>query len=297
MANTIASGLNNAIVAESALEAFTAALAPLNAFSVSFNDDAAQKGSTIDVPFVATATAATDFSSSYSMQDSTLNTKQVQLNKHKYASWFVTDTESANSSAVALSRFGAQKGFQLAKAVFQDVLSVVLTTNYGAAALTSAAGSFDGDDVADLRGSAIDSDIPPEQANLVLDNAYFTALLKDSNLRGANIYGGADVIQGGSIPQLFGLGGIHESNILPDNSINLVGFLASPNAIVAAMRYLAPVGGGDYLSANSVSNDSGMVLGYREWYDNDAGQLRAVLEASYGYAVGDGNACKIIVSS
>lgn len=297
MANTIASGLNNSIVAESALEAFTAALAPLNAFSTSFNADAAQKGSTIDVPFVATATEAVDFSSSYAMKDSTLNTKQISLDKHKYCSWFVTDTESANSSAVALSRFGAQKGFQLAKAVFTDVLSLVTKDNFGAPVLTHAASGFNGDDVADVRGAAIDSDIPVETASLVLDNSYYTSLLKDANLRGANIYGASDVIQGGSIPRLFGLGGIYESNVLPNNSINLVGFLTSPNAIVAAMRYLAPVGGGDYITANSVSNDSGMSLGYREWYDNDAGQLRAVIEASYGYALGDTDGCKLIVSS
>ena len=297
MANTIASGLNNAIVAESALDAFTDALAPLNAFSTSFNDDAAQKGTSIDVPFVATATGATSFSSSYSMQDSTLSTKQVSLTSHKYCSWHVSDTESANSSAVALSRFGAQKGYQLAKAVFQDILSVVLTTNYGAATFTGATSAFDGDDVADLRSAAIDSGVAVDQASLILDNSYYTALLKDTNLRGANIYGDGGFIQDGKIPSLFGLGGIYESNIFPTNSINLVGALVSPNAIVAAMRYLAPVGGGDYLTANSVSNDSGMVLGYREWYDNDAGQLRAVIEASYGYAVGDGDGAKLMVSA
>ena len=297
MANTIASGLNNAIVAESALDAFTDALAPLNAFSTSFNDDAAQKGSTIEVPFVATATGATSFSSSYSMQGSTLSTKSISLSQHQYCSWHVSDTESANSSAVALSRFGAQKGYQLAKAVFQDILSVVLTTNYGAADFTGATSAFDGDDVADLRGAAIDQGIPVDQANLILDNAYYTALLKDTNLRGANIYGGSGVIQDGEIPRLFGLAGIYESNIFPTNSINLVGALVSPNAIVAAMRYLAPVGGGDYLTANCVSNDSGMVLGYREWYDNDAGQLRAVIEASYGYAVGDGDGAILMVSA
>jgi len=297
MANTIASGLNNSIVAESALDAFTAALTPLNAFSTSFNSDAAQKGSTIDVPFVATATEAVAFSSSYSMKDSTLNTKQIALTSHSYCSWYVTDTESANSSAVALSRFGAQKGFQLGKKVLQDILSLVTIANYGAPVFTGAASTFDGDDVADIRNAAIDNDIAAETASLVIDNAYHTALLKDANLRGANIYGNTGIIQDGTIPRLFGLGGLYESNLIPANSINLVGFIANPNAIVAAMRYLSPVGGGDYLTANSVSNDSGMVLGYREWYDNDAGQLRAVIEASYGYAVGDANAIGVMVSS
>jgi len=297
MANTISSGLNNSIVAQSALDAFTDALTPLNAFSTSFNSDAAQKGSTIDVPFVATATEAVAFSSSYSMKDSVLNTKQISLDQHSYCSWYVTDTESANSSAVALSRFGAQKGFQLGKKVLQDVLSLITVANYGAPVFTGAASGFDGDDVADIRNAGIDNSIAPETASLVLDNAYHTALLKDTNLRGANVYGNTGIIQEGTIPRIFGLGGLYESNLVPDNSINLVGFLANPNAIVAAMRYLEPVGGGDYLAAHAVSDDSGMVLGYREWYDNDAGQLRAVIEASYGYAVGDANAAGIMVSS
>ena len=47
MANTINTNLQNNVISQSALEQFTSILAPLQAFSTSFNDEASQKGKTI----------------------------------------------------------------------------------------------------------------------------------------------------------------------------------------------------------------------------------------------------------
>ena len=284
MANTINANLQNNIISQSALEQFTSILAPLQAFSSSFNDEASQRGKTINITTLSNTSSATDFSGTYTSQDTTYGTTTISLTGHKFVTWHVTDTEHSQSSAVELQRFGYQKGGDLAKAVYQDILSAVTNVNFGAAGFTGAASTFDGDDVADLRSDAINSSLPVDQCALVLSNDYYTALLKDSNLQPAANYGDADIIRDGRIPSLFGLGFLFESNAIPANGENLVGFLAHPSAMAVAMRYLAPINSKEYIAARRLyDEESGMVLGYREFYEPSTGTQTAVLEAVYGY--------------
>jgi hypothetical protein len=286
MANTINTNLQNNVISQSALEQFTSILAPLQAFSTSFNDEASQKGKTINITTLSNTTSAADFAGTYASQNTTYGTTTITLSGHKFVTWHVTDTESSQSSAVELQRFGYQKGGDLAKAVYEDILSAVTDANYGTAGFVGAASVFDADDVADLRGSAIAQNLPIDQCALVLDSTYFTSLLKDNNLNPAMTYGDSDVIRDGRIPSLFGLGYLYESTALPGNAENLVGFLAHPSAMAVAMRYLAPINSKEYISARRLYDEtSGMVLGYREFYDASTGTQTAVLEAVYGYSV------------
>ena len=150
MPNTINTNLQNNVISQSALEQFTSILAPLQAFSTSFNDEASQKGKTINITTLSNTTSAADFAGSYASQNTTYGTTTITLSGHKFVTWHVTDTESSQSSAVELQRFGYQKGGDLAKAVYQDILSAVTNASYGAAGFVGAASTFDADDVADL---------------------------------------------------------------------------------------------------------------------------------------------------
>jgi hypothetical protein len=293
MANTIPAGLQNNIIAQSALEAFTTIMSPLSSFSTSFNGDAAQKGKTINVTTLANVSDVENFSGTYTSQDTTYGTSLITLDKHKFVSWHVTDTEASQSSAVELQRFGYQKGGDLAKAVFQDILSQVTAANYGSSAgkkLISASADFDADDVADLRAKGFDQNLYPDQCNLILSNEYFTSLLKDNSLAHAMNYGSAEVVQGGRVPSLFGIKGIHESNGIPANGEYLVGFYTHPSAMAVAMRYLAPLNGKEYIATRRLTDpQTGITMGYREFYEPSTGTQTAVLESVYGYAVGVSN--------
>ena len=285
MANTINAGLQNNIISQSALDQFTSILAPVQAFSSSFNDEASQKGKTINITTLDNTSSAANFAGTYTAQNTTYGTTTISLTGHKFVTWHVTDTEASQSSAVELQRFGYQKGGDLAKAVYQDILSDVTAANFSTAGFIGAASTFDADDVADLRGLAIAANLPVDQCALVLDSTYFTALLKDNNLNPAMTYGDADVIRDGRIPSLFGVGNLFESTAIPSNSENLVGFLAHPSAMAVAMRYLQPINGKEYIAARRLyDEDSGMVLGYREFYEPSTGTQTAVLEAVYGYS-------------
>ena len=301
MPNTIPAGLQNNIISQSALEAFTKKLAPLQAFSTSFNDEATRRGKTINVTTLANTSSADDFAAAtgYAAQNTTYSTSEISLTNHKYVTWHVTDTESAQSSAVELERFGYQKGGDLADAVFQSILSEVTVANYGdAAGFTGLPAAFDGDDVADLRGDMVDENCPPEQCALVVGNDYYTALLKDGDISGYFDYGSADIIRDGRIPSLFGVGFIFSTASIPANGENLIGFIAHPSAMAVAMRYLEPTNTQEYIAANRLyDEDSGMVLGYREFYDAKLGVQTAVLEAVYGMKVGISGALRRMISA
>ena len=286
MANTINANLQNNIIAQSALEQFTSILAPLNAFSTSFNDEAAEKGKTISIPKISNTSSAIDFAGTYSDMNTTYGAVQITLDQHMFVSWNITDTESSQSSAVELQRFGYQKGGDLAKAVFQDILAVVTAANYSTSILSVAA-DFDSDEVADLREDGLDQNLYPDQCALVLTNEYFTSLLKDTDLSHSMNYGSAEVIQGGTVPSLFGIKEIRESTSIPANGEGLRGFYTHPSAMAVAMRYLEPLDSGSYISANRVTDEAtGMTMGYREFYTTSTGVQTAVLECVYGFSVG-----------
>ena len=288
MANTINANLQNNIIAQSALEQFTSILAPLNSFSTSFNDEAAEKGKTISIPKISNTASAIDFAGTYSDMDTTYGAVQITLDQHMFVSWNITDTESSQSSAVELQRFGYQKGGDLAKAVFQDILAVVTAANYTTSILVTA-GDFDSDEVADLREDGLGQNLYPDQCALVLTNEYFTSLLKDTDLSHSMNYGSAEVIQGGTVPSLFGIKEIRESTSIPANGEGLRGFYTHPSAMAVAMRYLEPLNSSQYINANRVTDEAtGMTMGYREFYTPSTGVQTAVLECVYGFSVGIG---------
>jgi hypothetical protein len=189
-----------------------------------------------------------------------------------------------------------QKGYQLAKAVFQDILSAVTLANFGAAAHTGVAANFDFADVIDIKQACDAADMPEAPRSLVLGSSYYNALLKDSVIKDASALG-ATANQTGSLPNLSGFI-TYRSSLVPANAENLVGFAAYPSAIVTAMRYLQPSGRSqDGVYRPVADENTGITLGYREFYDNDKGEVVAVLEAFYGYALGEASALKRVISA
>jgi len=301
MANTIDADLQNQIISQSALEQFTSILAPLNAFSTSFSDDASERGNKVTILNLANTASATDFNSAngYISQDTTYGETTISLNKHKIVTWHISDKQRSESSAVELERFGYQKGGDLAKAVFQDIVSnSISTANYSDEVISTSA-NFGVDDVAKLREEAVKNNLPIENTALVLNAGHYASLIQDSAVASALAYGSSDSIRGGKLPSLFGIPSIYETNSITSGAgENLEGFLAHPAGLAVAMRYLEPSNSQEYISAKRVSDpDTGMVMGYREFYDPKMGVQTAVLECVYGYAVGRGEGIVRLVSA
>ena len=68
--------------------------------------------------------------------------------------------------------------------------------------------------------------------------------------------------------------------------------------MAVAMRYLEPTNTQEYIDARRLyDEDSGMVLGYREFYDPKLGVQTAVLEAVYGFKVAVPGALRRMISA
>lgn len=297
MANST-TGIQDDILSRGVLQGFTATIAPMLALNTDFSDEARNKGDRVSVPRLNSALdAAADKSvgGAYTIQDIDSDAVEVILNKHKYVSMGADDIEVANSSVLSLERYGVRKGNLLAKTVVQDIWSEITAANFGAAAFTGAASTFDEDDVADIADVCDDADMPEDDRYLVLSNAYITALRKSSAIKDTSGYG-FNAIQTGLIPMLHGFK-IIKSNIIPANGENLVGFATDGAGIATAFRYLQPQDGHKYDRAEAVVGEGGVTLGLRDWYSEDYGNHRQVLECVYGYETGISAGIKRLVSA
>lgn len=298
MANTLTNTLNT-LLAQKALEAFTAALTPLRAFSTNFSEAEVQRGDKVKVLWVNAAAVAQDFSDpgTYTIQDSTAEGLDITINKRKYVSWHLTTEQMANNPQVNLERFARQKGFQLAKAVIQDIWSLVTSANYGAASFTGVPASFDNDDVADLEVVCDEADWPQMERSLILKPSYYGNLVKDAAVAGILGVSSSPVISQSRIDTLHNFD-LYKSTLVPDNSENLIGMAVHPDAILMAMRVLRP-------EPNTALNDfqvftdpgTGMSITLREWYEPSTDQMNRVLECNYGRRTGNTAALKRLVSA
>jgi hypothetical protein len=274
-------------------------MTPLSAFSRNFSDQVNRPGDRISIlretyPDVAAADKTTQ--ADYTIQDCDSDSVEVVLAQPKYVSWGLDDTEVANSSAVNMEAYGSGKGNHLATAVLQDVWGVILNANFGAAGFTGAATTFDVDDVFDLKDAMDDDNAPDDGRALILSNAFATNLLKDNTLQ-TNINAGDGSLREGSLGRIAGFD-VFTSNVIPANSENLVGFSCVPDAIAVAMRYLEPQEGNTYNRAEPLTDEgSGITLGLRDWYDNDSGTRKRVLECVFGKLTGNALGVQRIVTA
>jgi len=286
-------------VSRRAFQAFVDTLAPLSAFATDFRDQIAGPGDTVNVPVYDANTGTQDFVDYEDTPAGATSNIQVVIDKHKVNNIVLSDVQIANSSAANMADFAIQAGADLAKTVFQDILSVVTIANYANTELASLASAFDTDDVIDLKNTCDGANMPNARRSLVLDTGHFNALLKDTAIKSDASYGTDTGIRQGMIPSLVGFTPVYSSTGVPANGAeNIVGFATTPSAVAVAMRYLNPARPEKYDRVQRlVDPGTGIVIGMREHYQEVTGNLYVSLEANYGYAVGQSTALTRVVSS
>jgi len=297
MANSI-TGINDDVISRAVLEGYTTAIAPLSAFATDFSSEAARRGEKVSVMRDNTAIdAALDKTThtAYTIQDADSDAVELTLGQPKYVSWGLDDVEIANSSVLTMEKFGRRKGNLLAKTILQDIWSEITNANFGAASFTGLASTFDEDDVADVAEDCDSADWAENDRYLVLSPAYITALRKAGAIKDTSGYG-YNAIQNGDIPMLHGFKVIM-SNAVPANGENLVGFATDGNGIATAFRYLAPQEGHKYNRAEALVGEGGITLGLRDWYSEDDGVRKHVIESVYAYETGISTGIKRLVSA
>jgi hypothetical protein len=280
---------NDTIFAEEALKAFTAKLAPLRAFSRSLDNQTARKGDAIVVPFISALTATTFNASTANYQTSggavTHNT--VNLNQHNIVTFDITDLQNANSSGARFDEIAAQAGRALGQKVLENVWKLITTTNFGSASVTTSESNYGLAQLIALRAvlAGRNVDVDPGVCSFIHNTVVGAALLGNTNVLQAYAIGDNNAARQGTLGQLVGFP-TYETNILPTASTSLVAFVAHPDAIMVAMRYLEPLVTGEYAAVERVTNDSGMVMGYRRSYDQASGIMYGAFECLYGTATG-----------
>lgn len=273
------------IFSQSALEGFTATLAPLNAFSRNYAPDPIPAGNVVLVPLIGALTATT-FGGSYATTNGSLSAITVPINRHKLVGVGQSDLDAAGSSIAQLSRFGFQQGAALALAVLQDIASLwtTATANFALATAVSVV-DFGIAQIRAGRRLLSNSKCPPMNRVMILDVDPFDNLLGISNFIQVNLAGNNETLRDGRIGRALGLD-IFESNGLPGTN-SVMGFMGHASAIAIAMRYLRPQEGHKYDIARPVSDpETGATFGMRAFYDENLGNRYIALEANYGYSVG-----------
>src|SRR5690349_4041505 len=103
MSNTL-TNLNDTIVVDAAIEAFTAGITPMGAFSVNASPTMAERGDKVKVLFVGAQDEAIDWvaANGYQMQDANAEGLDVPLDRRKYVSWGFQDQELAENPQLTL---------------------------------------------------------------------------------------------------------------------------------------------------------------------------------------------------
>jgi ATP-dependent Clp protease protease subunit len=311
--NTIDAALQRDVILQSVIVDFARRLLPLQAFSTVFQNVPLEGTNKVQVPFFdLDSGSSTSFKGSdgYVAGDTATDNREIQIGKRadsdvadntkqydrKYQALSFTSEELARQPYLNVVQLARLKAEKLASDIVSHVLSIVTAANYGAAEVTKAAALFTSDDVADLKLAC--KAWPEMGRSLILDSAYDAALLKDGAIKGALNYGGSEAIRQGRIPELFGFS-YREIPTIPSNSENLVGFATFVSAILFAQ---APVPPTEEVrrdgTAYSIITDpaTGIAFEYRTFGNSQADKAVHIIEASYGFAKGNGNALKRIVS-
>lgn len=296
---TINSALNDKLIAQAALESFTADLEPLSIFTTSYSNEVVRRGASVEVPLIANLTATT-FADSYEADGGTMNKVTINVDTHRIVTVSLSDTEYSKSSAAEITKFATQQGKSLAQSVLTTVYNLFVTTA-GSAAQYSATltnlSAFNLTNARALRKALSDEKVPLVGRNLILNTALYDSLLSQSGLLDASQFGARDTIADARVPRLLGMN-VYESLILPTNSISLSGLAVHQNAVAVAVRSLEPQAPSEYLSATTVTDpQSGLTLGYRRHYNPSSGKHFVSFECVFGAARAITGAAKLALGA
>jgi hypothetical protein len=295
MANTL-SGINWAKIAQETLKVLLDEMPALRAFTTDFSADIKDVGESVTTR-VPTAVTAGDASSGYTATDVTSTAKTITLDKHRHFTMAFTDLEVAKGGLEFLRRiFVRPAAHAVVNNMVDDTLALVTNANFGAAAFTGAASTFDADDVADLAETLTTAKVPKQNRFLMVKPTYYAALTKDSSIQVAMNYGGAEAIRENQIPRLHGFG-VHQYTDIPANAENLVGLCGSQEGLLIAARQPVPPSNWFGQVESATDPDTGLTIQIRAWYEGKDGKHYCTATIIYGVAVGVTANVKRLVSA
>lgn len=295
----MATVFNDTLFGQTAFQALIDLLTPLSAFSTDISSEVKSEGSAVVVPLFGNITTTTFTQSTTVMEQTggTLSAITVTLDKRKITPIDLTLQQLAESSnAGRWDKWAFQLGKSMATAVLTDVWSLLLTTNFGAAVITTASANYTRTQLIEARRQLKIAGVRGNYSflgNSVIEGG----LLGDTNIVNALNRGDTTAIKNGDLGMLFGLQ-TYMSDVLPSNSISLTGFACGQEGIAFAMRDLGNyLPAGDYEAVEQmVDDETGITALYTRHWSRAQGKYFANLHCLYGYSVGVSSAMKLFTT-
>lgn len=290
---------NDTLFGQTVFQQLVDILLPLNIWSTDLSSEVVAPGSAVVVPLFGnvTSTSFVQGASAYEGTGGTISAITVTMDKRYITPVDLTPQQIADSSnARRLDAFGMQLAQATANKLLQDVFSVLTTTNFGAAVLTTASANYSRTQLIEARKQLAAAGVRGSKA-FVGNLAVEAALLGDTNLVLALNRGDSNAIKDGTLGKLFGLD-IYGTDVLPTNSISLIGFCAGQEGVAVAMRNL-----GNYLPQEEysafeqyVDSDSGISMLYTRHWNRAAGKWFINTHVLFGYSAAVTGAVKLFTT-
>ena len=294
MANSL-SGINLAHVAQSALDNLSAQQTPVSAFSTDFSSEIADVGESISTR-IATAVAAGDATSGYTASDVTSSAKTVTLNKHKHFTMAFTDLEIAKGGMSMLERTFVRPGtHSVINAMVDDLMALIVASEFGNVTGVITATNFGADDVATLAGDLTTLNVPKNERALIILPTYYAGLAQDNAIQASYASTLDDSLRDHRVPRVHGFN-VYEYSDIPTNSENLAGFACGPESLLIAARHPAIPQNWSGAVESATAPDSGLTIQLRSWYEGKDGKQYLTMTVIYGVLVGS-NSLKRIISA
>lgn len=290
---------NDTLFGQTAFQQLVDILLPLNVFSADLSSEVASPGSAVVVPLFGnvTSTSFVQGASAYEGTGGTISAITVTVDKRYITPIDVTPQQLADSSnASRLDMFAGQLAQATANKLLQDVFSVLTTTNFGAAILTTASANYSRTQLIAMRKSMLQAGVRGAKS-VVMNMDVEAALLGDDKITLALNRGDSMAIKEGMLGRLMGMD-IYSTDVLPTNSISLIGFAAGKEGIAVAMRNL-----GNYLPSEEyaafeqyVDPDSGISMLYTRHWNRAAGKWFINTHVLFGYSAAVTGAVKLFTT-
>ncbi len=295
MANTF-STVNNTFIGNLVLDQFVATLAPLAAFTSNCTNQVAFRGDTVKILNVQTSSAALDYADTgtYVMQHAEASGIDVTLNKHKYTSVELKDTEVRDAQILSAENFYRSKGYGLALAVMSDLMTFVSSSFKASTTTVSASPAFSSSAVVGLTAVADNANWTPYNRAMVLNPTQHSYLRQDSNILFSQI--AASLMDKNATKTVSSLDDwhIYKTGIVPTQTC---GYICVPQALCFASRVVAPQTPNQYSDMQILTDpDSGLAITQLQWHNPDSGARRLAWIVNYGYALGLSTGCRLLVN-
>jgi hypothetical protein len=282
--NTVQTDLNTAaqVYSDKFIECIGKELERIADFSTDFSDAMINSvGETVVFPLV-TADAAGDFddaANNYDRPAATLRDGKVTINQRKIAGFGIKPVQAATFHPAYWEGKARLNARSVGLSVVNSVFGLVTAANFADTAAVTLAG-FKKGSVAGLRSTVAAAGMSPGLCTVVLNPAYFAALLADLD---ASVYGGGEAIRSGRIPGLYGFKSVVEA---PNYAGP--GFVAYPSALAVASRVIRPLKTDAYdVFETHADEATGLAFNTVVATATATGKTSLSVECSFGAAVGD----------